>query len=679
VDTASIRGATRARVVALVLIVLVGVGLAYVSLSAGDTTVSVPPGAQAGELTLEPCTYPTEDGAHQADCGTLVVDENRTAADSQLIALPVVRIRARAADPGVPVVWLEGGPGQSNMTFDYANRFAGDRDVVLVGYRGIDGSVRLDCPEVTSALKRSADFLSEPSFRAYGEAYRDCATRLSGEGVDVSSYGLVQQVDDMEMARAALGYERVDLLSQSAGTRTAMIYAWRHPERVHRSVQLAVNPPGNFLLDSETTDGLLERYAELCAGEAGCSRRTDDLAASLRRVSADLPGRWLFLPIKSANVRITSLYGLMETTQNAPLGSAASMFDAWLSAAEGDASGLWLTSVLADVLYPELFVWGQYAAGASADATHARDHYSTSRSQRHTDLADAATAFAWGGGHMLDSWPAAREVDGYGTVQTSAVETLLIGGELDFAIPPQIARTQLLPHLPNGHEVMLAESGHVASFWTEQTEAGTTLINTFLATGEVDDSLYRPQPVSFVPVTRYPTMGKVLLGGLLTLAVLAVASLAVMGRRVRQRREFGRVSGALLRSLFPVVLGLGGWCLGVLVVLATMPGVTIDNGLMAVLAVAIPIALAVYAGWASPDSAVRVRRIGFAASVTGALAGSWLGFQASSGFTALATTVLGAVAGANLLVIVLDITRAHAEHRPAPDVEAVEGPQPMHV
>jgi pimeloyl-ACP methyl ester carboxylesterase len=679
VDASTIRGVTPVRVIALVLIALIGVVLAYLHLSPGDTDVSVPAGTQAGELSLEPCTYPTEEGAYDAACGTLVVDENPAAADSRLIALPVVRIPARAADPGAPVFWLDGGPGQSNMTFDYASRFVDDRDVVLVGYRGIDGSVRLDCPEVASALKRSTDFLSEPSFRAYGEAYQACATRLAGDGVDLSSYGLVQQVDDMEAARAALGYERVDLLSQSAGTRTAMIYAWRHPERIHRSVQLAVNPPGNFLLDSETTDGLLERYAELCAGEAGCSRRTDDLAASLRRVSADVPGRWLFLPIKAANVHITSLYGLMETTQNAPLGSAASMFDAWLSAAEGDASGLWLTSVLADVLYPELFIWGQYAAGASADAAHARDYFSTSRSQRHADLARAATAFAWGGGHLADSWPAGREADSYRTVQTSAVETLLIGGELDFATPAQIATTQLLPHLPNGHEVVLGESGHVASFWTEQIAAGTTLINTFLATGEVDDSLYRPQPVSFTPAARYPTMGKVLLGGLLSLAVLAIASLAAVGRRVRQRRQFGRVSGVLLRSLFPVVLGLGGWCLGVLVVLTAMPGVTIDNGLMAVLAAGIPIALAVYAGWVHADSAVRVRHMGFAAAVTGALAGAWGGFQASSGFTALTTTVLGAVAGANLLVIVLDIARTHAERRPAPVVEAVGGPQPTHV
>ena len=39
--------------------------------------VSVPEGARAGQLTLKSCDYGTEDGDYEADCGTLVVPENR--------------------------------------------------------------------------------------------------------------------------------------------------------------------------------------------------------------------------------------------------------------------------------------------------------------------------------------------------------------------------------------------------------------------------------------------------------------------------------------------------------------------------------------------------------------------------------------------------------------------------
>ena len=84
---------TPARIVALALIALMAVGLAYLRF-APDSDVSVPKGAKAGQLTLEHCDYTTEDGSYAADCGTLVVPENYADPQSRLIALPVTRIRA---------------------------------------------------------------------------------------------------------------------------------------------------------------------------------------------------------------------------------------------------------------------------------------------------------------------------------------------------------------------------------------------------------------------------------------------------------------------------------------------------------------------------------------------------------------------------------------------------------
>src|SRR5215212_404237 len=329
---------TPTRVVAVALIAVLVAGLVYVRFAPGPDPVVVPEGASAGELILEPCEYAGENGSYPADCGTLVVPETRADPDSRLIALPVTRIRARSEDPKEPVFFLTGGPGQSNMDFQFASRYTDDRDFVLVGYRGLDGSVRLHCPEVESALKRSTDVLSDQFFRAYGDAHRSCADRLTKDGVDVASYGLVQQIDDLEIARVAFGYDQINLLSESAGTRTAMIYAWRYPESVHRSVMVSVNPPGAFLFDADTTDEQIGRYAALCAHDDSCRARTDDLAATMRRTSADIPDHWLFLPIKDANVRVISMFGLLDSTAAASPTPAPMTLDAWLSAAEGDAS-----------------------------------------------------------------------------------------------------------------------------------------------------------------------------------------------------------------------------------------------------------------------------------------------------------------------------------------------------
>src|SRR4051812_39440939 len=193
------------RIVALVLIAVAVSALAYLRFAPDAGTVSVPAGAHAGELTMKKCTYATEQGKNAADCGTLVVRENRHDPHSRLIVLPVKRIHARSAHPGAPIFRLEGGPGITNMKFANASRFAANHDVVLVGYRGVDGSSKLDCPEVTSALKHSADFLGEKSFRTYSNAFSSCANRLRADGVDLAGYTLPQRVDDLETARRALG------------------------------------------------------------------------------------------------------------------------------------------------------------------------------------------------------------------------------------------------------------------------------------------------------------------------------------------------------------------------------------------------------------------------------------------------------------------------------------------
>jgi hypothetical protein len=67
---------------------------ASVTAAVGVDRVFVPAGAHAGQLTLEPCDYSTERGDYAADCGPLVVRENRADPGSRLIALPVTRIHA---------------------------------------------------------------------------------------------------------------------------------------------------------------------------------------------------------------------------------------------------------------------------------------------------------------------------------------------------------------------------------------------------------------------------------------------------------------------------------------------------------------------------------------------------------------------------------------------------------
>src|SRR4029453_1602611 len=384
----------------------------------------------------------------------------------------------------------------------------------------------------------------------------------------------------------------------------------------------------------------------------------------------------LFLPIKDANVRVVSMFGLLDSTAAASPTPAPMTLDAWLSAAEGDASGFWFTSVLGDLLFPELFVRGQYAAAPMLDAQAARDYFARGQGDL-SNLGRAATAFTWGGGVLADSWPAAPEEGTYSRVRTSDVETLLIGAELDPMTPPQVATTQLLPYLPNGHQVVLPGFGHTPTVFNEQPEAGSRLINTFFDSGQVDDSLYVPASVDFTPAMTFGALAKTALGVMLALAALTVLSLLVMARRVRTRGRIGPKSGAVLRSVYPLVLGLGGWCLGALIVLTTMPGVRMDAAFLLPLSVGGPIGLGTYWAWVHRAFSARSKRVGIAAAAAGALAGAWLGFHATDGLLALLTAIVGALAGANLALLVLDMSGApSARNRSAATTTTAVAPSP---
>ncbi|MCJ7738103.1 MAG: alpha/beta hydrolase, partial [Anaerolineae bacterium] len=280
-------------VISCVILALLSLALTACSV-AEEAPLAVPAGARAGDLVgLEACTYERSDVEFAAECGTLVVPENRSDPNSRLIALPVIRIRTRGDSPAEPVFWFAGGPGKSNMRFSHVKDLdvlIEEHDFVMVGYRGMDGQVVLDCPELSAALRdQPGDLLSDAALESYGTAGARCVERLRSEGVDLAGYSMTETIHDVEAAREALGYERINLLGVSYGTRLAMIYEWMYPDSLHRVVMLEVNTPGHFIWEAEAIDAQIEDYARLCAQDAICSARTDDLAGTMRRVSRDMP------------------------------------------------------------------------------------------------------------------------------------------------------------------------------------------------------------------------------------------------------------------------------------------------------------------------------------------------------------------------------------------------------
>ena len=141
-------------------------------------------------------------------------------------------------------------------------------------------------------------------------------------------------------------------------------------------------------------------------------------------------------------------------------------------------------------------------------------------------------------------------------------------------------------------------------FWSYDPAGGTALISTYLETGQVDQSLYTTPHLSFTPASTQTGIAKDIVSTMIGLAVLMVVSLLLMWWRIRRRGRFGRIASAVLRSVFPLILGLGGWFLGVLIVLTASSTIAIDDELLAVVAIGVPIGLGISLAWVQPQPAI---------------------------------------------------------------------------
>ena len=387
-------------------------------------------------------------------------------------------------------------------------------------------------PEYHALLREPPEgFFSRATLDASSDAFRACANRLSSQGIDLAGYTVTETVDDLEAARQAWGDASVHTLSQSYGTRLALVWAWRYPESLHRSALISVNPPGHFIWYPEIIQQQLEYYSELCARDAGCAARTEDLAAAMGRVSRSMPDRWLLFPIQRDNVLMSSFMLLYHTT------TAPQVFDAWLDADEGDPSGLAVLSIMADLLFPSApIAWGESVAKVtSTDYIHVPGRDYLREMVPHNTILGAPMSLAGFAGAR--GWPGNLIDESLRQVQASSVEMLLISGSIDFSTPAQPATEKLLPALENGHQVVLREFGHTDDIWQLQPEATRQLLTTWFATGAVDDSGFVEQPVEFDPGIGIGTLAKLALAGTFATVALLVAATCWLIRRARRGRR----------------------------------------------------------------------------------------------------------------------------------------------
>jgi pimeloyl-ACP methyl ester carboxylesterase len=239
------------------------------------TVAATAPPAQATTLTFAPCPS----GAGLA-CATLSVPLDRSGAVTGAVGLSVERLQAGTTPSRTAVLALAGGPGQAALPLAQATAkliapALGTRDLLVFDQRGTGSSGPLAC----SALE-GAEALG-----AIGPAFERCAQQI---GARRGSYTTQESVADIEAIRQATGYEKLVLFGVSYGTKVALEYAERYPQRVEALVLDSVVPP-------ERTDpfsvsmfqAMKPVFEELCSAQA-CAGITSNPLGDIARLAARL-------------------------------------------------------------------------------------------------------------------------------------------------------------------------------------------------------------------------------------------------------------------------------------------------------------------------------------------------------------------------------------------------------
>jgi pimeloyl-ACP methyl ester carboxylesterase len=403
-------------------------------------------------------------GGIAAQCGQLTVYENRDTNSGRTLTLDIAVVPAAGSSNVVepdPLFLLAGGPGEAAtevfplaaFLFEEVNR---TRDVVLVDQRGTGEAAGFACENMED--ESLPDDLPD---EAVIELLDECRAALA-ERADLTQYTTDRFIEDLEEVRAGLDYDTINLYGASYGSRAALAYMRRHPERIRSVVLDAVAGPDLVLYRDMPRDGQrsLDLLFERCAADEACNANFPNVRAEYEelltrlaepqaisiahpltneslefQLTRDRLSQYVFNILYSAEFQ--SLLPLLihhayETGDYAPLIIQA--------LAVGQSAGI----------YPGLL----YAVACSEDAPLI-DPEEAAAIQAETTFGSFAENFQ----AICAAWPPAEVADDLRQPLQSDIPTLLLSGGSDPVTPPDYAAI-VAETLPNSRHLVVPGYGH---------------------------------------------------------------------------------------------------------------------------------------------------------------------------------------------------------------------------
>ena len=153
---------------------------------------------QIGDIILQP----TEFNGHRAEQGIILVKENWFSENQKLVQIPVFRVFTNNEQKKEPIFIFHGGPGLTNIvTGSISDWMLENHDVILLGYRGVDGEFVLHSKKANIFWRKEKNPMSEESLKKMMNILDNEIEKLVKKGIDINGYGIQNIIEDIETAR----------------------------------------------------------------------------------------------------------------------------------------------------------------------------------------------------------------------------------------------------------------------------------------------------------------------------------------------------------------------------------------------------------------------------------------------------------------------------------------------
>ena len=224
----------------------------------------------------------------KARCGSIEVAENPDEPAGRRIKLKVAVAPATGkSTQDDPVFFFAGGPGQAAsetwvIMRSVLNKIRKHRDIVMIDQRGTGQSNKLAC-----SFEAEEDLNQEINWDLIRDETEKCLAALDA---DPRMYTTTIAMGDYNQVRQAMGYEKINLMGVSYGTRAAQVYLRLFPDSV-RTVTLDSVIPMQLALGQEHApmlDRAVERVFGDCAADATCNSLYPNHAEELKTLFKQL-------------------------------------------------------------------------------------------------------------------------------------------------------------------------------------------------------------------------------------------------------------------------------------------------------------------------------------------------------------------------------------------------------